>query len=33
MNTIKWEPRTSPFKTLYPKVFEEIRRQVSERAG
>lgn len=33
MNTIKWELEDLSFKTLYPKVFEEIRRQVSERAG
>jgi guanosine-3',5'-bis(diphosphate) 3'-pyrophosphohydrolase len=33
MNTIKWELEDLSFKTLYPKLFEEIRRQVSERAG
>jgi guanosine-3',5'-bis(diphosphate) 3'-pyrophosphohydrolase len=33
MNTIKWELEDIAFRTLYPKVFEEIRRQVSERAG
>ncbi|CCI53177.1 RelA/SpoT family protein [Nostocoides jenkinsii] len=33
MNTVKWELEDIAFRTLYPKVFEEIRRQVSERAG
>ena len=33
MNTIKWELEDLSFKTLYPKVYEEIRRQVAERAG
>ncbi len=33
MNTIKWELEDLSFRTLYPKVYEEIRRQVSERAG
>ncbi|WP_460825652.1 RelA/SpoT family protein [Nostocoides australiense] len=33
MNTIKWELEDLSFKTLYPKVYDEIKRQVAERAG
>ena len=32
MNTIKWELEDLSFATLYPKMFEEIERLVSQRA-
>ena len=33
MNTIKWELEDLSFQTLYPKIYDEIKRQVADRAG